>query len=99
MVGMKARWLVEGVCGLPRIQQGNALIYVSVSSIATILDTLAVVLGMYHALLDIADAFAFVCHTWPLSHKINLVWLHMVGGTVDLSSASLRLPIHKAVRW
>ena len=46
-------------------------IHVAVPDIVTILDTLAMVLGMYHAVLNLANAF-FI-YPWTLRHKINLL--------------------------
>lgn len=43
--------------GLPRSEQGSISIAMVMSNIATILDTLVMVLGMYYAVLDLANAF------------------------------------------
>ena len=40
-----------------RTEQGNAPTHGAVLNVATILDILAAVLGMYHAVLDLANAF------------------------------------------
>lgn len=45
-------------------------IHAAVPNTATILGTLAVVLGEYHAILGLANVFFSI--TWLPSHKINL---------------------------
>ena len=59
MAGKKVRWLMVDDCGLLRIKQCSAPapIHAAVPNMATILDTLATVLGVYHAALDLAVAF------------------------------------------
>lgn len=54
--------MVDGI-GILRIERGSDPIHASVLNIATIVDTLAMVLGGYHASLD----FSYL-----LSDKINL---------------------------
>ena len=43
--------------GPPRLEQGGTPIRLAVSDIATILDSLVMALGVYRAVLDLANAF------------------------------------------
>ena len=42
---------------LQRTEQGSAPVHVAVPNVATILDALALVLGVYPTVLDLANAF------------------------------------------
>ena len=57
MAGKKAKWLMADDCELPRMNMVAPLIHVAVPNITTILDSLAMVLGVYHTVLDLANAF------------------------------------------
>lgn len=74
--------------GLPQIEASSAAIHVAMLNTATILDTLAMILGVYHARLNLAIFFSV--YLWPLSHKINLPSPGY--GNDNLSSASSSLP-------
>lgn len=64
-------------CGLLRTEQGGPHIHVAAPSIATILDNLATVLGEYHAVLDLTDAFFFlfsIALTAVTQQSLYLTW-------------------------
>lgn len=48
---------MAGDQGLPRTEQGGTLIRMAVCDIATFLDSLVMVLGVYHVVLDSANAY------------------------------------------
>ena len=62
-------------------------IHVAVPNTATILDTLATVLGMYRAVPDLAKAFFSI----PLARVPRSIYLHVGGATMDNSGTSPRL--------
>lgn len=66
----------------------SSIIHKSVLNIATILDTLAMVPGVYFGVLDWKSIFSV--HPWTLNHKINFPSLWR--GKMGLSSASPWLP-------
>ena len=59
MASQKARWLMVDDHGLLGTEQNSVPIYVTVPDMATILHSLAIVLGVYHAVLDSENAFFF----------------------------------------
>ena len=64
-------------------------IHKTVPQIATILDTLATVLGVFHAMQDLANAF----FQSPPGHWVTRsICLHVGGATVGFSGTSPRLP-------
>ena len=60
MTNKKAAWLMADDHGLLRIEQVGAPVHAAVPNIATILDTLATVLGVCHAALDLANGFCSI---------------------------------------
>lgn len=66
--------------GLLRTKQSSAHTRATVSNIATVLGTLAMVLRVYHAVLDSANAFLSIYLATTRS-----IYLHMGGTTMDLS--------------
>ena len=55
VAGKKARWLMVDDYELQRTEQGSGPIHMAMLSIATILDALALVLGVYPTVLDLAN--------------------------------------------
>lgn len=70
-------------CGLLRTEQGGPHIHVAAPSIATILDNLATVLGEYHAVLDLTDAFFFSFQYSPDSCDTTVTLPYMGETTMD----------------
>ena len=64
-------------------------IHATVPQIATILDTLATVLGVFHAMQDLANAFF---QSLPGHWVTRSICLHVGGATVGFSGTSPRLP-------
>lgn len=60
--------------GLPRIKQGNAPIHVAVPNTATIFNTLAMVLRMYHSALYLTNAFF---HILLVTKSLRSACLHV----------------------
>lgn len=57
MANKKPRQLMAEDHGLQTTEQGSAPIHVAVPNIATILDTLAMILWMYHAVVGLVHFF------------------------------------------
>lgn len=63
-------------CGLPKIEQGGVppTIHVAMLNIATILDILVMVLGVYQAVLNLANAFCNISLAVESQGQFAFTW-------------------------
>lgn len=94
--------------GLPKTEQGSTLIHAAVPNSATILDTLATILGVYHAVLDLANAFLIILLTTESQEQFSFTckgqqcnfqllpqgYLHSPTMLWDSSSSSFSVLLH-----
>ena len=60
--------------GLQRAEQDNAPIHVAVPNNATIIDGLAPVIRVHHAVLNLANAFFSIFHITDSQNQFALTW-------------------------
>lgn len=61
--------------GLPQIEASSAAIHVAMLNTATILDTLAMVLGVYHARLNLAIFFFSISLATESQDQFTFTWV------------------------
>lgn len=92
----KARWFVANNDGLPKIEQGSALNHVTVPNFATILDTLATIVGVYQAVLDLANAFFIILLTTESQEQFSFTCR---GQQCTFQSLPQAAQPHPVVQW
>lgn len=74
--------------GQRRTEQDSAPIHVAVPNNATIVDGLAPIIGVHHAVLNLANAFFSISHITDSQNQFALT-------TMGVSSVSSKLPAHQ----
>lgn len=88
MASKKARWFMADDGGLPGTELGRVPHHATLPNIAILLDTLAMILEIYHVLPDLAKALFSMPQHWVT----RSIYLHTGRAARGLLSTSPKLP-------